>query len=108
MTNTNDIRLEIDKQIAAGFTADEIRKNLMSQQYSSEEITTAMKQAPAAAKEKSSIGVVSLLVSVYFIFNGIMKMNKYPSGSVIYVFGIVMLCAGIGGLIFKLVDMSRR
>ena len=109
-TNMNDIRLEIDKQVAAGFTADEIRKNLESQQYSSEAIRAAMKQSPAAAKAKSqsSIGVVSLLVSVYFIFNGIMKMNKYPSGSVIYVFGIVMLCAGIGGLIFKLVDMSRR
>ena len=110
MTNTNDIRLEIDKQVAAGFTAEEIRKNLESQHYSTEQIRAAMKQSPAVAKAKSqsSIGVVSLLVSVYFIFNGIMKMSKYPSGSVIYVFGIVMLCAGIGGLIFKLIDMSRR
>ena len=108
MTNTNDIRLEIDKQIAAGFTADEIRKNLQSQQFSNEEIKAAMKQAPSAPKEKSSIGVISLLISVYFIFNGIMKMNKYESGSGLYIFGVIMLCVGVGGLIFKLVEMSRR
>jgi hypothetical protein len=108
MTNSNNIRLEIDKQVAAGFTADEIRKNLQSQQYTNDEITTAMKQAPAAFKEKSSFGVVSILISVYFIFKGIYNMSQYPSGSVLNVFGLVMLCGGIGGLIFKLVDISRR
>jgi hypothetical protein len=110
MTNHEALRLEIDKQITAGFTADEIKSNLLSQQYTAEEVSAAMKQTNVAAKAKpsSGVGIISLLVSVYFIFNGIMKMNKYPSGSTIYIFGIVMLVAGIGGLIFKLVDMSRR
>ena len=110
MTNNEALRLEIDKQIAAGFTVDEIRSNLLSQQYNAEEVSAAMKQTNVAAKAKSNsgVGIISLLVSVYFIFNGIMKINKYQSGSVIYIFGFVMLFAGIGGLIFKLVDMSRR
>jgi hypothetical protein len=110
MTNNESIRFEIDKQIAAGFTVDEIRKNLLSQQYSAEDINAAMRQNNVAAKAKSSsgIGIASVLISVYFIFSGIMKMNKYESGSVGYIFGIIMLVAGIGGLIFKLVDISRR
>lgn len=110
MTNNETLRLEIDKQIAAGFTADEIKKNLLSQQYTSDEIMAAMKQTNVASRAKSSsgIGIASVLVSIYFIFSGIMKLSKYPSGSLGNTFGIIMLVAGVGGLIFKLVDMSRR
>lgn len=110
MTNVETIRLEIDKQIAAGFTADEIRSNLLSQKHHPDDVQAAFGQANVAARAKSSsgIGVASVLISIYFIFSGIMKMSKYPSGSVSYVFGIVMLTVGIGGLIYKIVDISRR
>lgn len=110
MTNNETIRLEIDKQIAAGFSADEIRSNLLSQQYSPDEVNAALKQTNAGARAKSSsgIGIFSVLISVYFIFSGIMKMSKYPSGSILFTFGLVMLVVGIGGLIYKLVEMSRR
>lgn len=110
MTNNETLRLEIDKQIAAGFTAEEIKKNLLSQQYTAEEIVTAMQQTNVATRAKSSsgIGIASVLISIYFIFSGIMKLSKYSSGSVGYIFGMIMLVVGIGGLIFKLVDISRR
>ncbi len=110
MTNVEAIRLEIDKQIAAGFTADEIRKNLLTQQYAPDDVNAALRQTNVAGRAKSSsgVGLVSVLVSIYFIFSGIMKMSKYPSGSTGYIFGVIMLIAGIGGLIFKLVDISRR
>ena len=109
MTNVETIRVEIDKQIAAGFTADEIRKNLLSQKYHPDEVNAALQQTNAASRAKSSsgIGIASVLVSIYFIFSGIMKMNNHPSGSGVYIFGIIMLVVGIGGLIFKLVEMSR-
>lgn len=110
MTNNETLRLEIDKQIAAGFTAEEIKKNLLSQQYTSDEISAAMRQTNVASRAKSSsgFGIASVLISVYFIFSGIMKLGKYPSGSFGHILGIVMLVAGVGGLIFKLVDISRR
>jgi hypothetical protein len=110
MTNVETIRLEIDKQIAAGFTADEIRRNLLSQKHHPDDVTAAFKQTNVAARAKSSsgIGVASVLISIYFIFSGIMKMSKYPSGSISYTFGIVMLVVGIGGLIYKLVEISKR
>lgn len=110
MTNIETIRLEIDKQIAAGFTIDEIRKNLLTQQYAADDVNAALRQTNAAGRAKSSsgVGIVSVLISIYFIFSGIMKMSKYPSGSTGYIFGMIMLIAGIGGLIFKLVDISRR
>jgi ABC-type spermidine/putrescine transport system permease subunit II len=110
MTNVDNLRLEIDKQIAAGFSADEIRTNLKAQAFSPQDIDAAMKQNNVAAKAKTSpgIGIVSVLVSVYFIFNGIMKMSKYESGSGLYIFGLIMMSVGIGGLIFKLVELSRK
>lgn len=110
MANNETLRLEIDKQIAAGFTADEIRQNLLSQQYHPEEVNAALQQTNVASRARSSqgFGLVSVLVSIYFIFSGIMKMSKYASGSIGFTFGIVMLLVGIGGLIYKLVDISRR
>lgn len=110
MTNNETIRLEIDKQIAAGFSADEIRNNLLSQQYNPDEVNAAMKQTGAASRAKpaAGFGIASVLVSIFLIFSGIMKLNKYESGSIGYIFGWFMLIGGIGGLIFKLVDMSRR
>ena len=110
MTNLESIRLEIDKQIAAGFTADEIRSNLLSKQFTPDEVNAALQQSNAASRAKSSsgIGIVSVLISIYFVFSGIMKMSKYPSGSFGYMFGIFMLIVGLFGLIYKLVDISRR
>lgn len=110
MTNKETIRLEIDKQIAAGFTPEEIRKNLLDQKYSPDEVNVALKQTNVASRARSSqgFGMISVLVSVYFVFSGIMKMSKYPSGTVLYIFGLVMILVGVGGLIYKLVDMSRR
>lgn len=110
MANNETLRLEIDKQIAAGFSLDEIRKNLLNQQFTADEVNSALKQGNVSNRAKSSqgFGVVSILVSVYFIFSGIMKMSKYESGSGLYIFGLVMMLVGIGGLIYKLVDISRK
>ncbi|WP_276480370.1 hypothetical protein [Paraflavitalea pollutisoli] len=110
MANNETLQLEIDKQIAAGFSLDEIRKNLLNQQFSTDEVNSALKRNNVASRAKSSqgIGIMSMLVSVYFIFSGIMKMSKYQSGSGLYIFGLVMMLVGIGGLIYKLVDISRR
>ncbi|MDF2187272.1 hypothetical protein [Paraflavitalea sp. CAU 1676] len=110
MTNNETIRIEIDKQIAAGFSADEIRSNLLSQKYHPDEVNSAMRQTGAAARANSpaGFGIASVLVSIFLIISGIMKVNRYESGSISYIFGFIMLIGGIGGLIFKVVDMSRR
>lgn len=111
MTNAEKLNLEIDKQIAAGFSSTEIRQNLLSQQFSAEEVNAALQQprvAAAASTKGGKLGIVSVLVSVYFIFNGLMKMSKYPSGSGMHTFGIIMLLTGVAGGIWKVSDMVRK
>lgn len=110
MASNETLRLEIDKQIAAGFSQEEIKKNLLNQQFTPDEVNSALRQGNVASRAKPSqgFGVVSLLVSGYFIFSGIMKMSKYESGSGLYLFGLVMMLVGVGGLIYKLYDMSRK
>jgi hypothetical protein len=112
MNSPEKIYTEIDKQIEAGFTGAEIKQNLLSQNFTPHEIEVAMRQRKvnAAKQPKSSgkVGIVSLLISVYFIINGSVKISSAPSGSFLYSWGLVMLSVGIIGVIWKGVDMARR
>lgn len=112
MTNSEKIYVDIDKQIEAGFTGAEIKKNLLSQNYTAHEIEQAFRQrkVEGATKPKSSsgVGIVSLLVSVYFIFKGMVNIGRAPSGSFLFTWGLIMLILGVAGVIWKGIDMSRR
>lgn len=111
MTNQEKIRIEIEKQINAGFNAQEIRQNLLLQNFTNSEINDGLKRMPAAAaseKPTHKFGVLSLLLSVFFIIRGIMYMNKYPSGHFSYTLGIIFILLGTAGFIIKGVDMARR
>ncbi len=111
MTNTEKLHIEIEKQVAAGFSNPEIRQNLLSQQFTTEEIDAAFKQSSVSAangNKAGKIGFLSLLISIYFIFNGLMKMSKYPSGSGMHTWGIILLLAGVAGGIWKVADMVRK
>jgi hypothetical protein len=111
MTNAEKIRMEIEKQINAGFTADEIRQNLLIQQFSTAEINEGLKRIPASAvrdKSSSKTGFVSILVSIFFIISGSMRMNSSPSGSTLYTWGIILISVGVVGVIWKSYDAFRR
>ena len=111
MTNSEKIQLEIEKQINAGFNAGEIRQNLLLQHYTDTEINEGLKRRPAPAASQQSnhkFGLLSFLVSVFFIVKGFMNMGKYPSGSFGYTLGIIFILLGIAGVIIKGVDMARR
>jgi len=109
MSNSESIRSEIEKQISAGFTRDEIKKNLLAQQFEAVEIDACMKQYKNVPGAKSSTGasVVSLLVSIYFIINGSMKVSSNPSG-LLHTWGIIMICVGLAGGVWKMIDLVRR
>lgn len=112
MSNSDTIRSEIEKQISAGFTHDEIKQNLIAQQFEATEIDACLKQyqsVTGAAPAKSSTGasVVSLLVSIYFIINGSMRVSSNPSG-ILHTWGIIMICVGLAGVVWKTIDLVRR
>lgn len=111
MNNDQKINLEIQKQVAAGFSGTEIRSNLLGLQFSADEIERAMSQnrvSATADTEAGKFGWVSLIVSILIIFSGLMKMSKYPSGSGMYTWGIIMLLGGIAGACWKLADIVRK
>lgn len=111
MTNTERIRIEIEKQINAGFTVDEIRQNLLLQNLPMAEINEGLKRIPASAtpnKSSSGTGFVSILISIFFIISGSMRMNNSPSGSTLYTWGIVLISVGVVGVIWKSYDAFRR
>jgi hypothetical protein len=111
MTNQEKIQIEIEKQINAGFNAKEIRQNLLLQNFTDSEINEGLKKTPATPASENStqkFGVLSLLLSVFFIIRGIMYMNKYPAGDFSYTLGIIFILLGTAGFIIKGVDIARR
>ena len=112
MTPTEKINLEIDKQVNAGFQPAEIRQNLIALNFTPAEIESAFharKINPRQNKNSSSqTSIVSLLISVFFIISGFMRMSKAPSGSMLYTWGIILICVGILGVVWKSIDLAKR
>jgi protein-S-isoprenylcysteine O-methyltransferase Ste14 len=112
MTNPEKINLEIDKQINAGFQPSEIRQNLLGLNFTEAEINEAFKSrnitAKATAKSSSQTSVVSLLISVFFIISGFMRMGNHSSGSMLYNWGIILVLVGIAGVVIKGIDLAKR
>jgi hypothetical protein len=112
MTNNDRLTIEIDKQINAGFTSSEIKQNLLAQNFTAQEIEQGLKQYRAAfgrsPKSSARFGILSVLVSVFFIINGSMRISSTQPGSILHTWGIILLCAGILGVIWKGIDMARR
>jgi len=112
MTNQEKIHYEIDKQITAGFSISEIRQNLLAQNFPPAETDEALKHLSGAEKKEparsSGADIISILVSVYFIINGSMRLSSNPSGSGLHTWGIIMLSVGIIGVTWKSVDFITR
>ena len=114
MPTTEKINQEIDKQLNAGFKPHEIKSNLLTLNFPEHEIDAALKNrqfnttGQPAKKDSPGLGVVSLLVSVFFIINGSMRISSSPAGSILYNWGIILVCVGIAGVVWKTIDLVRR
>jgi hypothetical protein len=53
-------------------------------------------------KKSNGMGWLSVLVSIFFIIRGVMWI-----GDDMPVFGLLMIALGVGGGIWKIIDMSR-
>jgi hypothetical protein len=109
MTNQEKIRIEIEKQINAGFNVQEIRENLLLQNFSNAEINESLKGMPAAAspeKQPHKFGILSLLLSLFFVVKGIIYMSN--GSEVRKMLGLVFLLLGLAGFIIKSVSIARK
>ncbi|HVK46504.1 MAG TPA: hypothetical protein VM488_01640 [Pseudobacter sp.] len=56
----------------------------------------------------SAIALLTILVSLYFIISGLIKMSKHPSGTFLHSFGILLLLAGVAGTVWKLAEIKKK
>lgn len=64
--------------------------------------------APPSEKPNQMFGLLSLLLSLFFIIRGIMYVNKYPSGNFSHTLGIIFILLGVTGFIIKGVGIAKR
>lgn len=93
------LAVDIQKQIDLGFSAREIKENLMANGYSSEELgqVNALMQKNEQIEKQSKASPWTIIISVVFILRGIMYLSKGQTG-----LGVLMLGVGFIGLILKL------
>lgn len=105
--NREDILIaDIHKQVALGFSEEEIRQNLQLNGYMQEEITKALKlarQNPTVIEQEKKSSPWSLLISLFFIIRGIMYFSKNQN-----TMGFLMTGVGFIGFVLKAVSMRRR
>ncbi|QEC40887.1 MULTISPECIES: hypothetical protein [Chitinophagaceae] len=56
----------------------------------------------------TTMAFLTILVSLYFIISGLLKMSKHASGSFLHSWGILLLLAGVAGTIWKLAEITKK
>jgi hypothetical protein len=51
---------------------------------------------------------LTILISLYFIISGLLKMSKHPSGTFFHSLGILLLLAGVAGTVWKLAEIRKK
>jgi hypothetical protein len=77
-----DIKTDIEKQVNAGFTRQEIINNLRAKGHTQEEINnaySAVSSAPAFRENHGSVGVGSILLGILFIGIVIFRVFRYSN-----------------------------
>ncbi|WP_222166944.1 hypothetical protein [Edaphocola aurantiacus] len=93
------LAVDIQKQIDLGFSAKEIKENLVANGYSNEELSqvnTLMQKSEQVEKQTKS-SPWTIIISIIFILRGVMYLSKGQTG-----LGVLMLSVGFIGLIIKL------
>jgi hypothetical protein len=100
-----DIKTDIEKQVNAGFSRQEIINNLIAKGHSQEEISkayTAVSTAPEFRENTGSVGVGSILLGILFIVIVIFRIFRYSNsnGGAGKVFAFLGIFTGIGLAIY--------
>jgi hypothetical protein len=59
-------------------------------------------------RTSSKIGIISVLVSIWFIINGSMRLNQHPSGTYLHTWGLILVIVGTVGVIWKGWELVRK
>lgn len=98
-----ELKDKIEKQIEAGFTLDEIIKNLLADGYSREEINDNFKAVSAQIKKTGKIPARSLFIGIAFSVIVLVRIALFAqTGSVLMFIGIFT------GIIIAVLAFARR
>lgn len=101
-----DINTDIEKQVNAGFTRQEIVNNLLAKGHTQEEINKAyssISAAPVFSETGSSVSTGSILLGILFIIIVIFRIYRYTSsngGSAGKFFAFLSIFTGIALAIY--------
>jgi hypothetical protein len=100
-----DIKTDIEKQVNAGFTRQEIINNLVAKGHSQDEINTAysvVSSTPEFRENNSSVGVGSILLGILFVIIVIFRIYRYSgsNGGAGKVFAFLSIFTGIALAIY--------
>lgn len=89
MTDSSDIKEQINEQIESGFTKPEIVKNLVEKGYNEKlvntELTAIIKQSKAASNTGSEGGnTKGVVIGVLFIIVACVRFARYANGGTIF------------------------
>lgn len=103
MAINETLKLEVEKQVAAGFNLQEIEQNLLSKGYSDAEIkeATSDKNIQSAVLETNS-GSVSgknIAIGILFLLVAVWRLSRYSNGANIFI-GIGVVTAVLLAFLF--------
>jgi hypothetical protein len=106
--NINEtLKLEVEKQVAAGFNLQEIEENLRAKGYSDTEIkeATSDKHIQSAVLETNSGSVSgkSIAIGILFLLVAVWRLSRYSNGGNIFL-GIGVITA----IILALLHFTRK
>jgi hypothetical protein len=102
MSVNETLKLEVEKQVAAGFNLQEIEENLRAKGYSDAEIkeATSDKHIQSAVLETNSGSVSgkSIAIGILFLVVAVWRLSRYSNGGNIFL-GIGVITAIILALL---------
>ncbi|NML19447.1 hypothetical protein HHL16_01115 [Pseudoflavitalea sp. G-6-1-2] len=56
----------------------------------------------------TAAAILTILVSIYFIVSGLLKMSRHASGSFLHSWGIILLLVGVAGTVWKVAEITKK
>lgn len=94
-----DLKENIEKQINAGFTREEIYQNLLSSGYTKEQVDIEFPKGVAVAvAQQGSVSTGSILLGILFIFVVLFRVARFGNSGTFLAF--LSIITGIGMAIY--------
>ncbi len=100
-----ELKEKVEKQIAAGFTQQEIYNNLILEGHSQTEIDTAYGSTVTEHNRSNTVSTKSILLGLLFLVIVIFRIARFANGGGVFLF--LSILTGIGMMIYFFTRRGR-